>query len=387
MTATVSDKMIDLSRVEGLNTTSDDNDGVSVIHEGRIGWWHRLTERFTVLCSLHRINHRVYNKLRTIRFLKSGDVRLVIILLSIIILGAIAGIAAIIGDWASCFFILFIVVFNVCWMLSYVESDDLTSSLVIPRGLIMATTMNDQPFIVTVKADLDDARIICDDDKGRLKAKYTRHSRTIQSGDLSGAVVYSPCKISDEDMTRITPRMEQAVWRYTAERCNTTRDGEKLDAPLAPSDTLDGFDESATDEKHVVTSMDAALSTRLWVMRNSVLDARRIGDALKLEHIHETCDSMNGLIDDVAEHWQDWKQYHGDEHDDATTRIDDEYYDYCDSINDTMQQLETRITGLTKMLNALAADHARARELTENLDSLSDSIAGVYNDPVMVSAL
>ena len=96
---------------------------------------------------------------------------------------------------------------------------------------------------------------------------------------------------------------------------------------------------------------------------------------------------MNGLIDDVAEHWQDWKQYHGDEHDDATMRIDDEYYDYCDSINATMQQLETRITGLTKMLNALAADHARARELTENLDSLSDSIAGVYNDPVMVSAL
>ena len=266
MTVIVGDEA---ARLNAINN----GDQVSVLHEGKIRWWHRLTERFTVLGSLHRINHRVYNRLRTIKFLKSEDVRFGIDFLIMLMFGVIVGITAAIGDWVSCFFSFFIAVLN-CWMLSY-DYDGITPSLAIPRGLIMATTMNDQPFLIAIGANLDDARMIYEDDRGRLKAKYTRHSRTIQSGDLSGAVVYSPCKISDEDMTRITPRMEQAVWRYTAERCNTTRDGEKLDAPLAPSDTLDGFDESATDEKHVVTSMDAALSTRLWSMRNSVLDARR----------------------------------------------------------------------------------------------------------------
>ena len=277
MTVIVGDEA---ARLNAINN----GDQVSVLHEGKIRWWHRLTERFTVLGSLHRINHRawnsVHNKLRTIRFLKSNDVKLgiafliglmfcIIILIPYCLLWgeSIIKPAAAMGGIGIAFFSFFIVL--VSFMLF--NLDNLTSSLAIPDGLIMATTMNDQPFLIAIRANLDDARMIYKYDRGRLKAKYTRHSRIVQSGDLSGSVVYSPGEISDENMMRLIPRMERAVRRYIAERCNTARDGEKLEASLAPSDTLDGFDESIStlDERRSVMSMDAALSTRLWVMLNS----------------------------------------------------------------------------------------------------------------------
>ena len=394
MIATVSGKRSDPLEVTELNAVNDNGDVVSVLHEGRIGWWHRLTERFTVLGSLHRINHRASTRLMDL-ISKSEEVKVVILLLGgLIIPGALLllsaamlmlttglwwGVIGIIGS-----FIMALFVINA--MMDFdLNHDELTPSLAIPRGLMMSIMMDDQPFIIAVGASLDDARMICEDDRDSLKAMYERHSRIIQSGDLSGAVVYSPGKISDESMIQLIPRMEQAIRRYTANQCAADRDGEKLEASLAPSETLDGFNESisATDEKRVA-SMDTALSTRLWSMRNSVLDARRIGDALKLEPIYETCDNMSKLIDDVAEHWQDWKQHHGEEHDGVS---DDDYYAYYDSIDATMQQLETRISGLVKMLSALAADQVRAEELTENLDSLSDSITEIYRAPVTISAL
>ena len=369
---------------------------ISVLHDGKVGWVRRLASKSRLLRRIYSASHRVTSKIAN--FIDNHDDLSSILLITMFILLVNISLSVLL---TGIFRVLIVIPIALVGLLSMVlitvETDNQHA---YPSGLILSAIMNGQPFIISMNASIrDDARMIEGEyvDRWKLARKYTRYSRIIENGPLTGCEVCSPYEIRDEDMSKLSAMAERTMWKYVAHHDKHggyvgAGHGPTFNLVMSPStmDTLDGFDATtrSMDADHV-EQVESSLLMRLSLMRDRVADTRRMGESMGATGVSEVCDGMDELMDRIRDYDARWHVAAVEGKTDVMdaglasimgsmglNAVSDPGL-YLDSMASALGVLDARITDLGEQIEDIAKDQRDAEDLTRKIGSLSEDIAAV----------
>ena len=373
----------------------DKNDGkspgvVGVLHDGEVGWFRRTASKSRLLRNIYCASHRMADAMNN--FLDNHENRTIAVIFALPFIAA--GASMVISPLIAYGSLLVLSGLMIPIVLAIT-----TDQHAYPSGLILSMIMDGQPFIVTMDASIPDARMIEGEyvDRWKLARKYTRYSRIIENGPLTGCEVCSPYEIRDEDMSKLSAMAERTMWKYVAHHDKHggyvgAGHGPTFNLVMSPStmDTLDGFDATtrSMDADHV-EQVESSLLMRLSLMRDRVADTRRMGESIGATSVSEVCDGMDELMDRIRDYDARWHVAAVEGKTDVMdaglasimgsmglNAVSDPGL-YLDSMASALGVLDARITDLGEQIEDIAKDQRDAEDLTRKIGSLSEDIAAV----------